>query len=143
MTFFIAIITLIGFVVIIYRAWDKAKDDAQAMYWASVREPLIFISETAFDTGLEARAKEARENLVKHGNKFLVHPNGQVDVWTYVYRVHMNILTNVQALDATHSVWYDEAVRTAANRKAAWIAQRSEWIGNNAGRTFGGQIVNN
>lgn len=135
-------LAFLGLCAAIYRAWSRKIDDAEAMYWATVREPLIFLSEHAFDGEVEARAAYAKKMLVESGNKFLVSPSGEVAVWCRVYRVHMGVLLNTETVLKDHSRWYDLTAQAMANQKAQWIATRAEWIGDKAGQVFGGQRVN-
>jgi len=70
--------------IIAWMIWSAKREisDAQAMFWASVSEPLFFISRHAFDFDVVERANEARAKLVEHGNKWL-NPENDVRCWVY------------------------------------------------------------
>jgi hypothetical protein len=70
--------------IIAWMIWSAKREisDAQAMFWASVSEPLFFISRHAFDFEVVAMADEARAKLAEHGNKWL-DPEKDVRCWVY------------------------------------------------------------
>ena len=82
LSFILAILCLVG--IIAWMTWSAKREisDAQAMFWASVSEPLFFISRHAFDFEVVAMANEARAKLVEHGNRWL-DPEKDVRCWVY------------------------------------------------------------
>lgn len=121
------------------RAMRQKAQDYEALYWTTVHEPLVFIMETAVDNTAEQRAQHAREMLKKHGNERLT----DADVWIYIYRVDMGVLSNVHALEQRHCNWYDAAIADAAYKKSEWRKERSGYIKDAAGQVFGGQVQPN
>lgn len=138
MLFFVLFI-LLGIAVFYLRTMKRTRQDYEALYWTSLREPLVFIMETAVDSTVEQRAQHAREMLKAHGNTRLTDE----DVWTYVYRVDMDVFSNVHALEQRHGNWYDAAIADAAQKKAEWRKQRAGYIKDAAGQVFGGQVATN
>ena len=113
----------------------RQEDDAEALEWTTRKEPLVFISEHAFDRDVVARHAFAVAKLKEHGNQYLTDQ----DVWLYVYRVHMNILHNVHAIERNHSVWQDAAMREAAHRKAEWLKTKYAYNPDAATKIFASQ----
>lgn len=70
--------------VIAWLVWSAKREisDAQAMFWASVSQPLFYVSRTPFDDSVVAQAEEAKVNLEKHGNKWL-DPDNDIHCWVY------------------------------------------------------------
>lgn len=110
-------------------------DDAEAFAWASRKEPLVFISEHAFDKSVESRAAEARENLKKYGNKWLKDS----DVLVYIYRVHVPLNKPVTEIQMNHAIWQEQIWEEVASRRAQWRAKKIEYIQGNAGKVFANQ----
>lgn len=129
------IVIVVGLAVLAYRVFRKREEDAEALFWATRREPLVFISEHPFDTTVESRWKDAIAKLEKHGNPFLK----QWDVWVYVYRVHVPAYGAIEAIQENHSFWYDTVLRSVAARKMDWIETKSKFIREDAGRMFANQ----
>jgi len=129
----IYLVLAIGIGVFIYRSYSRKLDDAEALEWATRREPLVFISEHAFDETVEARAAEARKRLREHGNAFL----RDGDVWVYVYRVHVPLLGQVTSTN--HAQWQDTVWLEVTQRREQWRQTKAAWIKEDAGRIFGNQ----
>ncbi len=130
---------LFGLYVFVSRMMQRKDEDAMALYWATVSEPLVFISESAFDSGVQDRHKEAVERIKLHGNRFLT----EKDVWLYIYRVDIPIVGDVRPIDMRHSIWYDQVLTTVARRKAEWRDMKAGYIGGHAGHVFGNQVSAN
>lgn len=81
-SFILVIAILAG--IIGWMIWSAKREisDAQAMFWASVSEPLFFISRHAFDFEVVAMANDARAKLTEHGNRWL-DPENDVRCWVY------------------------------------------------------------
>lgn len=126
---------LIALAWYIVRMWGQKMDDAEAFAWASRKEPLVFISEHAFDKDVESRAAEARENLKKYGNKWL----SDSQVWVYVYRVHVPINKPVTDIEMNHAIWQEQVWEEVASRRAQWRAKKIEYIQGDAGKVFANQ----
>jgi len=129
-----AILGVLGFVVFVINLIKRKEDDAAALEWATRREPLVFISEHAFDETVEKRANEAREKLKQHGNKFL----SDKDVWVFVYRVHVPIIGALQ--NANHAQWQEAVLRDVLLRREQWRQHKVGFIQNEAGRVFANQV---
>jgi hypothetical protein len=116
------IMVLIGVLGYAYTWLSRRQvDDAEALGWTTLREPLIFIQETAFDRGVSARYSHAIAMLKQYGNPYLK----EEDIFLRVYRIHMNLLTDVKAIEYNHSVFYDQAVREAAQWKQQWLQTKT------------------
>ena len=137
MPIFWSIIFLIGAFAIL-RMWSRHRDDAETMAYATRKEPIILISEHAFDGAVESRADEIRKCLRESGNQYLKGEPGY-GVCVYVYRVHFTLLNPIESIEMEHSIWYDNAIREAASRKEQWRKQKIGWVGDNAGQIFAGQ----
>lgn len=131
-------VIVIGGYVFVSNLLKRRHDDFEAFAWASRREPIIFIQEHETDQEVQQRHAEAIAKLETYGNKFLTAN----DCWLFMYRVDTGIVGDITAIDVKHSVWYDMVLTEVAQRKRAWIANKTTYIGTAAGEVFAGQKIN-
>lgn len=108
----------------------RAIADGKAMWWATVSEPLHYVSDDPFDDTVSERAEAARKNLEAHGNKYL---NREADVWEFVYSATPQTPTRDFAL------WQDAVALEIIKRREAWRQQKAQWNQGAANKYFAGQ----
>lgn len=108
--------------------------DGKAMFWATVSEPLFYISGDIKDDAVSVRAAYARAKLAEHGNVFL---NPQTDVWEEVYSA--SPLTTSRDFSA----WQDLVLLSIIKRREIWRAEKLSYNEAAAKAQFAGQVVSN
>ena len=135
MVIFLSIVGL-GAAGYLYQWLTKKKmEDAEAFYWTTVAEPIAFVSEYAMDKDVVARHAYAVEQLQLHKNPYLKSE----DVWLYVYRIHMNLLDSVPAVEQNHSVWQSLVFADIQTKKSKWLATKYGYNAAAAIKTFSNQ----
>ncbi len=116
-------------------AWNQRREirDGKALFWATVSEPLHYVSDDPDDEAVTMRAKAAREKLIAHGNRYL---KPDADVWEYVYSATPETPTR------DFSMWQDWAQQDVLKRRDAWRQQKAQWNADAAKQHFGGQTIN-
>jgi hypothetical protein len=129
-------IVLIGVLYYAYQWLSKRQeDDAEAFYWTTVREPIVFISETPFDRDVHARHAYAVEMLQLHKNPYLKTE----DVWLHVYRIHMNVLSSVPAIEQNHAKWRTMVHAEVELKMSQWLATKYGYNPDAAIKNFANQ----
>ena len=108
----------------------RAIADGKALWWATVSEPLHYVSDDPFDDTVAQRAEAARKNLEAHGNKYL---NREADVWEFIYSATPQTPTRDFAL------WQDAVALEIIKRREAWRQQKAQWNQGAANVHFSGQ----
>jgi hypothetical protein len=126
----LGLLTAVG--VIGWLVWSAKREisDAQAMFWASVSEPLFFISRHAFDFDVVERANEAREKLKEHGNRWL-DPEKDVRVWVYG--------SDIANPSRDFSTFHELALKRALMEMEAFRVQKTAYSQTAAHVQFSGQ----
>lgn len=106
--------------------------DGRALWWATVSEPLFYVSDDPDDLDVSARAANARAKLQAHGNNYLKDS----EVWEYVYSATPETPTR------DFSQWQDWAQLDILKRRAEWRQQKANWNADAAKQTFAGQTIN-
>ena len=106
--------------------------DGRALWWATVSEPLCYVSDDPDDTDVSVRAANARAKLEAHGNNYL---RPESDVWEYVYSATPETPTR------DFSAWQDWAQMDILKRREAWRQQKAQWNQDAAKQTFAGQTI--
>lgn len=104
--------------------------DGKALWWATVSEPLHYVSDDPDDDNVVLRAEGAREKLRAHGNKYL---NPEADVWEFVYSAMPQTATR------DFAAWQDYVQLEVVKRREAWRMQKAQWNEGAAKRQFAGQ----
>lgn len=112
----------------------RAIKDGKDLWWATVSEPLYYVSDDPFDDTVSERAANARKYLEVHGNGYLSREN---DVWEYVYGATPECPTR------DFSQWQDWALLNIIKRREAWRQQKAGWNAEAAKEKFGGQTTYN
>lgn len=127
---YLLIIAFLALAAFILRKHDEERRlTGVQMFWATVAEPLVYIQQDVEDSDVEARAANAREQLQKHGNKYL----RSSDVWVYLYR-----LTD-QNTGSDFALWQDQAFQEIARRRAEWRQHKLNNAPAAAAQVIGGQ----
>ena len=108
----------------------RAISDGKALWWATISEPLHYVSDDPDDDNVSVRAANARAKLAAHGNKYL---NPEADVWEYVYSAMPQTATR------DFAAWQDYVQLDVITRREAWRAQKVQWNSEAAKQQFGGQ----
>ena len=112
--------------------------DGKALFWATVSEPLHYVSDDPDDDMVTTRAANARAKLDAHGNAYLKYnsPNPKDDdIWDYVYGATPECPTR------DFSQWQDWVVIHVAKRREMWRQQKAGWNDGAAKQQFGGQTI--
>lgn len=132
-TQFFAFALLIGiFAVYVWRQ-RRTISDGKALWWATVSEPIAYVSDDPFDETVTERAANARALLEAHGNQYL---NRETDVWEFVYAA------TPQTPTRDFSLWQDIVRLEIIKRREAWRQQKAQWNEGAAKQQFAGQKVN-
>jgi len=115
--------------VVIWRN-RRTVSDGKALWWATVSEPIAYVSDDPFDETVTERAANARALLEEHGNQYL---NQDTDVWEFVYAA------TPQTPTRDFSLWQDIVRLEIIKRREVWRQQKAEWNGQAAKEHFGGQ----
>ena len=110
----------------------RAIADGKAFWWATVSEPIYYVSDDPFDDTVTERAANARKLLEAHGNKYL---NREADVWEFVYSATPQTPTRDFAL------WQDAVQLEIIKRREAWRQQKAQWNQTAANKQFAGQKI--
>lgn len=114
-TLFVIAFFMVAFYL--WRHWDQKQIlDAEAYYWSTCFEPLVFISRTPFDTTVSEAANEARAKLKEHGNQFLT----DADVWEYPYRATIIDGVPNEQINSDFGQFLDVVFQHAIMRRAKW-----------------------
>lgn len=116
--------------ILIYRMYKHRIADGKAKFWATVSEPLFYISGDIEDETVTARAEYARQRLREHGNVFL---NPDADVWEEVYGA--STLTTSRDF----SQWQDLVLLALTKRRERWRAEKLGYNQEAAKQQFAGQ----
>jgi len=114
----------------------RAIADGKALWWATVSEPLHYVSDDPFDDTVAQRADAARKNLEAHGNKRLVYNSQNPkddDIWEYVYGA------TPQCPTRDFAQWQDWVLLDLLKRREAWRQQKAQWNQGAANVHFSGQ----
>ena len=129
-------LTLIALIIGVFGVyvWKQRKDirDGKALWWATVSEPLYYVSDDPYDVTVTERAANARDLLEAHGNGYL---NRENDVWEYVYSATPETPTR------DFSQWQDWALLDVIKRREAWRQQKAGYNQRAAQERFGGQTI--
>jgi len=106
--------------------------DGMAFWWATVSEPIFYVSGDPFDETVSQRAANARALLAKHGNGYL---NREPDVWEYVYSATPETTTR------DFSQWQDWVLLDVIKRREAWRQKKAENNLNAAKQHLAGQTI--
>ena len=104
--------------------------DGEAKFWATVSEPLFYVSGDIKDDAVSVRAAYARAKLTEHGNVFL---NPETDVWEEVYSA--SPLTTSRDFSA----WQDLVLLNIVKRREMWRAEKLSYNPQAAKEQFAGQ----
>ena len=113
--------------------------DGKALFWATVSEPLHYVSDDPDDELVTVRATNARAKLEAHGNRYLRFNSEDPkldDIWEYVYGATPECPTR------DFSQWQDWVTLDVQKRREMWRAQKMEWNRDAARQQFGGQTIN-
>jgi hypothetical protein len=131
-TWIILLVLIIGiFAVYVWRQ-RREISDGKAMWWATVAEPIAYVSDDPFDETVTQRAENAKALLEAHGNGYL---KPETDVWVYVYAA------TPQHPTRDFSLWQDLVLLEIIKRREAWRKQKLEWNGDAGKQHFAGQAV--
>jgi hypothetical protein len=123
-------IIVIGLAAVYFK--NRAIKDGKDLWWATVSEPLYYVSDDPFDSTVSERAANARQLLEAHGNGYLSREN---DVWEYVYGATPECPTR------DFSQWQDWVLLVIIKRREAWRQQKAGWNADAAKQQFGGQTI--
>ena len=114
--------------------WNQRRkiSDGKALWWATVSEPLYYVSDDPYDETVCERAANARAKLEAHGNQYLSRTD---DVWEYVYSATPETPTR------DFGQWQDWAQQNIIKRREALRRQKTEWNEAAAKSHFGGQAI--
>ncbi len=110
--------------------------DGKAMFWATVSEPIHYVSDDPDDDAVTSRAANAREKMKAHGNVYLRFDSEDPkndDIWVYVYGATPETPTR------DFSQWQDWAQMDILKRREAWRQQKANWSPDAARQVFSGQ----
>ena len=115
----------------------RAIADGKAFWWATVSEPLYYVSDDPFDDTVTERAANARKLLEAHGNKYLNREADvlESDVWEYVYGA------TPQCPTRDFAQWQDWVLLDILKRREAWRQQKALWNQTAANTQFAGQKI--
>jgi len=112
--------------------------DGMALWWATVSEPIFYVSGDPFDETVSQRAANARALLETHGNGYLKYNSPDPkddDVWEYVYSATPETTTR------DFSQWQDWVLLDVIKRREAWRQKKAEYNLNAAKQRFAGQTI--
>lgn len=136
--FILIIALLIGvFGVYVWKS-QRAIADGEAFWYATVSEPIHFVSDTPFDKMVRDRADEARAKLKEHGNTNLKYDSedpDKSDIWLYVYGATPECPTR------DFGFWQDFVQLELLKRRAEWRQKKANWNKEAAQDRFGGQTT--
>lgn len=127
---FLLLIIVIGIAALYFK--NQKIKDGKDLWWATVSEPLYYVSDDPFDSTVSERAINAKRLLKAHGNGYL---NTENDVWEYVYGATPECPTR------DFSQWQDWALLAITKRREAWRQQKAGWNSEAAKVHFSGQKI--
>ena len=129
-------LSLIGLLIGLFGVyvWKQRREiaDGKAMWWATVSEPIAYVSDDPFDETVTERAANACALLEAHGNGYL---SRESDVWEYVYAA------TPQHPTRDFSLWQDLVLLEIIKRREQWRKQKMEWNGDAGKQQFAGQTI--
>lgn len=128
----ILIALIIGIFAVYVWKQRRAISDGKALWWATVSEPIAYISDDPFDETVTERSANARALLEAHGNGYL---NRESDVWEYIYSA------TPQHPTRDFGLWQDLVLLEIIKRRESWRKQKAEWNADAAKSAFAGQSV--